>query len=214
MPSPSFSHVRCWVFDLDNTLYAPEARLFDQIEALMTAYIVDRLGITPDDANALRARYWYEHGTTLAGLMAHHATDPDHFLDAVHDIDLSALAPDPVLGQRIATLPGRRIVYTNGSRSHARRVLAARGLTGAFDAIYGIEDAGYEPKPRRTAFDRVFAAAEVPAPQAAMFEDDARNLEVPSLLGMRTVLVGDDADHGPHVHHRTRDLSGFLDALP
>ena len=35
-----FAHVETWVFDLDNTLYPPGVRLFDQIEARMTAYVM------------------------------------------------------------------------------------------------------------------------------------------------------------------------------
>ena len=39
MPKRDFTHVRHWVFDLDNTLYPPAIRLFDQIEAKMTAFV-------------------------------------------------------------------------------------------------------------------------------------------------------------------------------
>ena len=42
-----FAHVNSWVFDLDNTLYPPALRLFDQIEARMTAYVMRALGSTP-----------------------------------------------------------------------------------------------------------------------------------------------------------------------
>ena len=45
MPRDAFSHVTNWVFDLDNTLYPPEARLFDQIEVRMTAWVADALGV-------------------------------------------------------------------------------------------------------------------------------------------------------------------------
>ncbi|MDB5706892.1 MAG: family hydrolase, partial [Sphingomonas bacterium] len=31
--------IRNWIFDLDNTLYPASARLFDQIDRKMTAYI-------------------------------------------------------------------------------------------------------------------------------------------------------------------------------
>jgi putative hydrolase of the HAD superfamily len=210
MPAEFFRHVRAWVFDLDNTLYDPAIDLFAQIEALMNDYIVGRLGVSPDAATAMRRQYWAEHGTTLAGLMAHHQVDADDFLDAVHRIDLSALAPDPALSRAIAALPGRRIVYTNGSRAHAHAVLAARGLSGQFDAVYGLEDAGYHPKPREEAFARVFGLDGLQAAQAAMFEDDARNLAVPHRLGMRTVLVSPEPQEADHIHHHTPDLPGFL----
>ena len=208
----AFASVDTWVFDLDNTLYDPGARLFDRIEDLMNAYIMRELGVDLPAAHALRRKYWIDHGTTLAGLMMHHGVDADHFLDVVHDIELSVLTPAPDLAQAIRALPGRKIVYTNGSREHARRVTQARGLTGVFDALYGVEDAGYVPKPHRKAFDTVFSDAQVAGPTAAMFEDDHRNLEVPHALGMRTVLVGEDATHA-HVHHVTSNLQDFLSRL-
>jgi len=209
MVKSHFAAIDTWIFDLDNTLYPPEARLFDQIEDLMNSYIMEGLGVDIAAAQDLRARYWREHGTTLAGLMAHHATDPDHFLDVVHDIDLSAIVPDPALRSGIDALPGRKLVYTNGSRAHGRRVVDACGLTGAFEAIFGIEDANYTPKPHPKAFDRVLTRAKITPQNAAMFEDEPRNLQVPHRLGMRTVLVGPGRP-ADHVHHQTRDLSRFL----
>lgn len=215
MPREAFRHVDTWVFDLDNTLYSPEARLFDQIESRMTAWVMEALGLDRDRADRLRERYWRLHGTTLAGLMAEHGADPDAYLAAVHDIDLSAVSPAPGLGAAVAALPGRKVVFTNGSRAHARNVTAALGIADVFDALYGFEDAGYEPKPRESAFARVFAMDGLAPDRAAMFEDDPRNLAVPHALGMRTVLVGRaiSAAPGPHVHHVTDDLAGFLGRL-
>ncbi|MGQ0567257.1 MAG: pyrimidine 5'-nucleotidase, partial [Gemmobacter sp.] len=107
MIAPAFSHVRAWVFDLDNTLYPPGARLFDQIEVRMTAWVMAALGVDRAEADRLRRHYWATHGTTLAGLMAEHGVDPGPYLHEVHEIDLGALSPDPVLARRIAALPGR-----------------------------------------------------------------------------------------------------------
>jgi putative hydrolase of the HAD superfamily len=208
-----FSSTSTWVFDLDNTLYPPSARLFDQIEARMEAWIITRIGVDSSAAKRLRAQYWAEHGTTLAGLMAEHQIDPWDFLNDVHDIDMAHLEAAPELAARIRALPGRRIVYTNGDAPYARRVLAARGLDGVFDAVYGIEHAGFQPKPQRAAFDQVFATDGLTPAQAAMFEDDARNLAVPHALGMRTVYVAPEPHAAEHIHHHTDDLTGFLSQL-
>lgn len=209
----AFAHVNVWVFDLDNTLYPPAARLFDQIEVRMTAWVQAALGVARDEADRLRAQYWRQYGTTLAGLMAEHGVDPAPYLTHVHEIDLSALAPDPVLAARLAALPGRRIVYTNGCRPYAERVLAARGLSGVFDAVYGVEHAGFRPKPERAAFETVFAADGIDPARAAMFEDDARNLAAPHAMGMATVHVAPEPAPAPHIAHHTDDLAGFLAAL-
>lgn len=213
MPKDQFSHVTTWVFDLDNTLYPPSARLFDQIEVRMTAWVMQSLGVARDEADRLRAHYWSHYGTTLAGLMREHGVDPGPYLTDVHDIDFSGLAPDPALRAGIAALPGRRIVYTNGSSPYAHRVIAARGLTGLFDAVYGIEHADFHPKPERAAFDRVFGRDGTDAARAAMFEDDPRNLAVPHAMGMRTVHVAPAPEPAPHIHHHTDDLAGFLARL-
>ncbi len=211
MPYEAFRHIDTWVFDLDNTLYPPEVRLFDQIERLMVGFMTREIGVGEDEAHSLRKHYWKTHGTTLAGLMHEHGVDPDAFLTEVHELDLSVIPEAPDLRAAIAALPGRKIIYTNGSREHGEKVSAARGLEGLFDAIYGIEDAGYIPKPDTAAFAKVFETDGLTSLTAAMFEDDPRNLAIPFELGMNTVLLG--TAEAPHIQHRTDDLTGFLKKL-
>ncbi len=206
----SFDHVRTWVFDLDNTLYPPHMRLFDQIEARMVAYVMRILNVDRAEADRLRRDYWHLHGTTLAGLMAEHDIAPEPFMVDVHDIDFTVLDADPVLRGQIARLPGRKIVYTNGSAPYAENVLHARGLSGIFDAIYGVEHALYRPKPEAAAFERVFGLDGLDGATSAMFEDEGRNLEVPHAMGLRTVHVAPEPAPMPYIHHHTADLSGFL----
>ncbi|MDJ0827590.1 MAG: pyrimidine 5'-nucleotidase [Rhodobacter sp.] len=213
MPAEHFTHIRTWVFDLDNTLYPPSARLFDQIEVKMTAWVMRKLDLSHAEADRLRADYWADYGTTLAGLMARHDIDPWPYLEDVHDIDFTALTPDPALAETIRALPGRRIVYTNGDAPYAAKVLAARGLADAFDAVYGIEHAGWRPKPERQAFETVFATDGVDPEAAAMFEDDTRNLAEPHAMGLRTIHVAPTPDPQPHIHHHTDDLAAFLTRL-
>ncbi|MGC9418207.1 MAG: pyrimidine 5'-nucleotidase [Rhodovulum sp.] len=213
MVANDFAHVRGWVFDLDNTLYSPDIRLFDQIEHRMIAFVSEALGVDAAEANRLRKQYWAEYGTTLAGLMEVHGVDPGPYLHEVHDISLDDLAPDPDLRARITALPGRKIVHTNGSGPYAERVLAARGLDGVFDAIYGVEHAGFQPKPRREAFEAVFAQGGIIPLQGAIFEDDPRNLAAPHAMGMRTVHVAPTPERADHIHHHTDDLTRFLSGL-
>ncbi len=208
-----FAHVTTWVFDLDNTLYPPSARLFDLIEVRMTTWVMRELGVERAEADRLRRHYWQSYGTTLAGLMREHGMDPGPYLTEVHDIPLDRLTPDPKLAAGIAALPGRRIVYTNGAAPYAERVLAARGLAGLFDAVYGVEHAGFRPKPERAAFETVFARDGVDTARAAMFEDDVRNLAAPHAMGMRTVHVAPAPEPAAHVHHHTDDLAAFLARL-
>jgi putative hydrolase of the HAD superfamily len=213
MPHPDFSHVQTWVFDLDNTLYPPHMRLFDQIEVRMTDWVMAALKVDRARADHLRSHYWATYGTTLAGLMTEHGVDPGPYLTDVHDIDFSVLAPDPDLAAQIKALPGRCIVYTNGCAPYAQRVLDARGLAGLFDAVYGVEHAAFHPKPARAAFETVFALDGLMPDSAAMFEDDARNLKAPHAMGMRTVHVAPAPEPAAHIHHHTDDLAAFLARL-
>ena len=209
----SFRHVTQWVFDLDNTLYPPEARLFDQIEVKMCAYVMQSLEVDKATADRLRQEYWRDYGTTLAGLMRVHDVDPRPYLFDVHDIDLSHLDQDPALAAAIAALPGRKIVYTNGTAAYARRVLVARGLDQVIEAIYGVEEANFLPKPERGAFETVFALDGLCPEQGAMFEDEARNLKVPHSLGMKTVHVAPLSLVAPYLEYHTCDLGRFLEQL-
>jgi putative hydrolase of the HAD superfamily len=213
MPKQDFSHVTTWVFDLDNTLYPPHMRLFDQIEVKMTDWVMQALQVDRARADHLRAHYWATYGTTLAGLMTEHGVDPGPYLNEVHDIDFSVLAPDPGLAASITRLPGRKIVYTNACAPYAEKVLAARGLGGLFDGIYGVEHAEFHPKPAAQAFATVFARDGLDPTTGAMFEDDARNLAVPHALGMRTVHVAPEPAPADHIHHHTDDLAAFLSRL-
>ena len=213
MARQHFTHVSTWVFDLDNTLYPPQARLFDQIEARMTAFVMELLRVDRGEADRIRHAYWRAHGTTLAGLMRHHDMDPGHYLAEVHDISLDHLEPDPGLATAIRSLPGRKIVYTNGSGNYAGRVVERRGLAAVFDAVYGVEHAGYRPKPEAAAFAAVLTQDGSDAARAAMFEDDPRNLEAPHAMGMRTVHVAPEPVAAGHIHHHTDDLGGFLARL-
>jgi putative hydrolase of the HAD superfamily len=213
MTRDAFAHVETWVFDLDNTLYPPEMALFDQINIRMTDWVMRVLSVERAEADALRHRYWRDHGTTLAGLMRHHGVDPGPYLEEVHEIDFTVLSPDPALATAIAALPGRKIVYTNGTRPYAERVIAHRGLDGLFDAVYGVEHAGLIPKPERAAFETVFAADGLTGRRAAMFEDDPRNLAVPHAMGLRTVHVAPAPEPAAFIEHHTDDLAGFLSRL-
>lgn len=213
MPKDEFARVDTWVFDLDNTLYPPDVCLFDQIEARMIDFVMLELSVDRAEADRLRQHYWAEYGTTLAGLMREHAIDPVPFLEDVHDIRFDALSPDPLLAAGIAALPGRKIIYTNGSAPYAQRVIAARGLSGLFDGIYGVEHAGFRPKPEREAFEMVFARDGIDPRRAAMFEDEPRNLVVPHAMGMRTVLVAPTAQDSAHIEFHTDDLAQFIGAI-
>ena len=213
MVAQYFAHVETWVFDLDNTLYHPSADLFGQMDVRFSAYVQRLTGLDAEAALRLCHDYWDRHGSTLIGLIEDYDVDPHHFLADVHDIDISHLEEDERLVAALRGLKGRKIVYTNGSENHAKRVLAKRGLTREFDAVYGVEHADFAPKPTEIAFSRVFAKDGVDPVKGAIFEDEARNLVVPHALGMRTVHVHRETGEHDFVHHHSDDLTDFLSQL-
>jgi len=222
-----FDHVRCWVFDLDNTLYPSSCNLFAQIDQRMTGFVGDLLGLEPVAARKLQKQLYHKHGTTLAGLMQEYKVAPQRFLDHAHDIDYSPVPAAPDLVAALEKLPGRRVIFTNGSRRHAERVLERQGTSHLFSEIFDITDAAYIPKPREEAFAAFFAAHGIDGATAAMFEDLPQNLAPAHARGMATVLVHSHFDDHPiyaevkawgdapppHIHHRTDDLPAFLAGL-
>ena len=222
----AFSHVREWVFDLDNTLYPHHSNLFAQVDVRITAFVSELLSLPRDEARALQKRLYKEYGTTMNGLMALHGIDPDDFLEKVHDIDYSGLTPDPTLGDAIRALPGRKFIFTNGDRRHAERTARQLGILDHFDEIFDILAAELEPKPAAATYGRFLKRHGVEPAHAAMFEDLGRNLEVPKSLGMRTVLIVPrnfeptfseiwerDTAYEDAVDFVTDDLSAFLTSI-
>lgn len=207
------SHVDAWLFDLDNTLYPEESEVMALVSRRMTAFVSRELDLPEGEALSLQKKYLRDHGTTLSGLMANHGVDPVRFMDEVHDISLDMLHPDPALQLALARLPGRRLVFTNGSTKHARRVMAARGIEDLFEDVFDIESCGYVPKPHPDTFARIVAYYGLEPTRTAFFEDMECNLKPAAQIGMTTVLVGAHAleSDAAFVHHRTNDLAAFLD---
>jgi putative hydrolase of the HAD superfamily len=221
-----FAATRVWVFDLDNTLYPADCNLFAQVDHRMGSFIQQYLGVPYDHARYLQKHYYRVYGTTLAGLMREHNMEPTAFLEYVHDIDLAPVPEHPELAAAIASLPGRRLIFTAGSRRHAENVAGKLGVLHLFEDICDIVATGFIPKEQREAYDRMIRAHGVAPTQAAMFEDMPHNLVAAHDLGMTTVLVHSDyMDHPAqakiktwtrppeHVHHMTEDLAGFLAPL-
>lgn len=184
-----FANVEAWVFDLDNTLYPFECDLWPRIDARITVFMSNLLGLDGLSARALQKYYYRRYGTTLRGLMEEHSISAEEFLDFVHDVDRSILRPDDVLAAAIDALPGRKLIFTNGSRAHALETARRLGLAHAFEDIFDIVAGDLVPKPAEQTYDRFFERHGVDPTRAAFFEDIAHNLRIPHKRGMATVLL-------------------------
>jgi putative hydrolase of the HAD superfamily len=217
-----FGHVETWVFDLDNTLYPSDARIWPQVDERITLYVMQMFGLDGQSARALQKYFYHRYGTTLKALMEEHAVDPADFLDFAHDIDHSQIQLDEALGLAIAGLPGRKLILTNGSRRHAENVARKIGILDHFEDVFDIAAADFVPKPERAAYERFLERHAVDPARAALFEDIAKNLVVPHELGMTTVLVvprtvdpfreafEQEAVKAPYIDYVTDALSRFL----
>ena len=215
----SYDHIDTWIFDLDNTLYPAECNLFAQIDVRMKAYISELLGIPEEEAFAIQKRYFHEHGTTLRGLMDNHEVEPADFLHYVHDIDYSRLPPLPQLGPALSRLPGRLMIYTNGTVGHAEGVLNALGLMDHFGTVFDIIAAGYVPKPNPVPYAVMVDNHDIDPGRAVLVEDIAKNLKPAKDLGMRTVYLRTDTRWSvpdadtDYIDEEIDDLQAWLDGL-
>ncbi len=206
-----------WLFDLDNTLYPAESNLFSQIDFRMGKFVEECLGVDNLRARELQKQYYHEHGTTLNGLMLHHGVNPDEFLKYVHDIDLSVISKTPLLGSALSRLPGRKIVFTNGSVDHAERVLIRLGIENYFEGIHDIKASKYNPKPNLESYLSVLARFGLSAKTSVMLDDILSNLKPAARLGVTTVWVKNkssgDLPPGDYIDYITDNLAHWLSNL-
>lgn len=160
----------------------------------MREFVANYFNLSQEDAHRLQKEYYHKFGTTLRGLMMVHHIDPKPFLDYVHDIDSGCIVVNNRLKAALDMLPGRKIVFTNGTRDHAYRILEKLGINHLFDTVYDIEEAGYIPKPDPAPYQDLICTYDIDPLQAVMVEDTDINLKTASQLGMTTVWV-------PPPHH-------------
>ena len=187
----SLSLIKTWIFDLDNTLYPPEENIFSQIDQKMTSFIADNLKISNEEAFNIQKQNFIDHGTTLAGFMnsGNDKIDPDKFLEYVHDINLNSLQEDNDLRKILLLLPGKKYIFTNGTKKHAENVLKKLNLENIFQSIFGIKEANYLPKPNLETYNLFLKTYKIDPKTSIMFEDMGRNLIPAKELGMKTVLL-------------------------
>ncbi|ANC90680.1 pyrimidine 5'-nucleotidase [Azospirillum humicireducens] len=209
-----------WIFDLDNTLYPASCNLFAQVDRRINEFIAAHFNIGMDEARVRQKQFFRDYGTTLRGLMSEHDVDPVAYMDYVHDIDVTGVQPSAQLADALDRLPGRKIIYTNGSVRHAENVAGRLGIIDRFEAVFDITAAGYVPKPDPRPYASLVERHGVNPADACMVEDIARNLAPAHALGMTTVWVRGEQEYekagvgaGVHIDHTVDDLPSWLAAV-
>ena len=213
-----FAHIDTWIFDLDLTLYGPEANIMAQVRDRIALFVEKHLNIGSDEDHKIRHTYWKKYGTTLGGLMAENKVEPNGYLDFVHDVDMDLLRPDADLRRQITSLPGRKIIFTNADAPYAERVLAARGLDNLFEDIFDIHRMQHLPKPAAASYDSLCAQLDINPARALFVEDSAHNLVPAKVLGMTTIWVnhGTEAvssDTEQYIDQEIADLNDWLSSI-
>ena len=182
--------VKFIIFDLDDTLYPRHNGLMQEVGLRIQVWLRDHLGLTWEEAIALRHQYFQQYGTTMGGLVAEHDVDVHDYLTFVHDVPVEEyLGPDPALAAMLDSIPLRKVVYTNATSAYAWRVLRALGVADQFEQVIGVEEVGLRNKINRDAYERMLALLGAQGPECIMVEDSARNLQPARALELTTILV-------------------------
>ncbi|MDC2966201.1 pyrimidine 5'-nucleotidase [Alphaproteobacteria bacterium] len=187
----NFEKKNFWIFDLDNTIYDPKSKIFNQIDLRMKQFISSRLNISKEEAFKIQKKFYNEYGTTLSGLMKHYQIQPNEFLKFVHDVDLSKLKKCSNLFKEINKLPGRKIIYTNGDQDYAKRVLNSLGVESLFEYILDITKSKYIPKPSVKPLITYLNKNNINLKTCVYFEDLEKNLVNAHKYGITTVHIED-----------------------
>jgi len=178
------------IIDLDNTLYHADNGLFTQMDNNINQFIHDHLNISWQEADAMRLRYWKQYGTTLTGLMKHHAITPEPFLHAAHNLEIEqSLSPSPELHHLLTQFPARAVIHTNGTCEHAERVLQRLGILDQFSAIYDIRFNHYQPKPCSKTLALILENEGFTASATLVIDDIADNLRAAATIGCQTAWI-------------------------
>ncbi len=208
--------MKYWIFDLDNTLYSGQTKVFDQVDKKMSSYISKKLNIDINEARKLQKEYFHKYSTTLAGMIKHHKIDANEFLEFVHDVNLDFLKKDEELENQISKISGRKFIFTNGSKAHAENVTKKIGINKLFDGVFDIVEANFIPKPSMKAYKELIDKYKIEPQYCIFIEDIARNLKPAHELGMKTVWIKNDEpwaaefSNESFVNYRIESLTNFL----
>ena len=211
--------IKHWIFDLDNTLYNGQTKVFSEVDKRMSAFISKKLNVDLIKAKTIQKKYFYDTGTTLSGLMKYDNIDPHEFLEFVHDIDISWLPKDLLLREELIKIKEKKYIFTNGSHSHVQNVTKQLGINNLFDGVFAITDANFIPKPHLEPYKKLISKFNLDPKKSILIEDIAHNLEQAKNLGMKTcwleneeVFAKKDADK-PYIDYKIKNLPSFLQEI-
>ena len=211
--------IKYWIFDLDNTLYSGQTKVFSEVDKKMSSFISEKFNVNLIEAKKIQKEYFYEYGTTLSGLMKKKSVDPNEFLEFVHDIDISWLPKDKLLKEELIKIKEKKYIFSNGSHAHIKNVTNQLGINGLFDGAFDITDGDFVPKPHLEPYKKLIEKFKIDPNQSILIEDIAHNLEQAKNLGMKTCWLENDetfakkdADKS-YIDYKINNLPSFLQKI-
>ena len=211
-----------WIFDLDNTIYDMNLGLFKKISNRITDFIMSKYSLDIDQAKKIQKEYYLKYGLTLRGLIVEKKLEPEEFLDYVHDVEHPELKKNDQLISKIRILEGKKIIFTNATAKHAKKILKILELELDFDQIIDIKDLEYIPKPDKRSYKKLLECLNLKKEnldKTIFFEDTVKNLIPAKELGITTVWMKNSINEKDFkknfsfIDYSFNNLSEFLDSI-
>lgn len=211
-----------WIFDLDNTMYDINLGLFKKISNRITDFIMSKYSLDIDQAKKIQKEYYLKYGLTLRGLIVEKKLEPEEFLDYVHDVEHPELEKNDQLISKIRLLEGKKIIFTNATLNHAKKILKILELEHDFDKIIDIKDLDYIPKPDKRSYKKLLECLNLNKEnldKTIFFEDTVKNLIPAKELGITTVWMKNSINEKDFIKncnfidYSFNNLNEFLDTI-
>ena len=211
-----------WIFDLDNTMYDINLGLFKKISNRITDFIMSKYSLDIDQAKNIQKEYYLKYGLTLRGLIVEKKLEPEEFLDYVHDVEHPELKKNDQLISKIRLLEGKKIIFTNATSNHAKKILKILELEHDFDQIIDIKDLEYIPKPDKRSYKKLLECLNLNKEnldKTIFFEDTVKNLIPAKELGITTVWMKNSINEKDFmkncnfIDYSFNNLNEFLDTI-
>ena len=211
-----------WIFDLDNTIYDINLGLFKKISNRITDFIMSKYSLDIDQAKKIQKQYYLKYGLTLRGLIVEKKLEPEEFLDYVHDVEHPELKKNDQLISKIRILEGKKIIFTNATYKHAKKILKILELEHDFDQIIDIKDLEYIPKPDKRSYKKLLECLNLNKEnldKTIFFEDTVKNLIPAKELGITTVWMKNSINEKDFmkncnfIDYSFNNLNEFLDTI-
>ena len=211
-----------WIFDLDNTMYDINLGLFKKISNRITDFIMYKYSLDIDQAKKIQKEYYLKYGLTLRGLIVEKKLEPEEFLDYVHDVEHPELKKNDQLISKIRIFEGKKIIFTNATSKHAKKILKILELEHDFDQIIDIKDLEYIPKPDKRSYKKLLECLNLNKEnlnKTIFVEDTVKNLIPAKELGITTVWMKNSINEKDFIKnfnfidYSFNNLNEFLDTI-